>query len=113
MTVETVEQLLARAAAAGVAVEAVGADTLRLHWPATPDPLLREAFRTRKSEVLAAVRPRARAVACAGCGLVYFAEPTLCYWCRRARDGGELGPPCQGCGEACEQCLGDDAPEAA
>ena len=44
---------------------------------------------------------------CSGCKRFAFPEPgVLCYWCRRSRDQAPLGPPCDGCGEACERCLG-------
>ena len=49
---------------------------------------------------------------CAACKRFAFPEPAmLCYWCRRSQDQAPLGPPCDGCGEACEHCLGRPASE--
>ncbi|MEX2529839.1 MAG: hypothetical protein WD960_03620 [Gemmatimonadota bacterium] len=77
----------------------------------TPELIAR--LRQAKPEILASARPQTRTLACIGCGEFHFVEPTLCYWCRRRRDGRPLGPPCAGCGEACEQCLGHEHDEGA
>jgi hypothetical protein len=101
--------LLHRAAAAGVAIRLEPPDGLRVGWPGNPDPELREAILRAKAEILALLGqpPRTLAYLCAGCNRVFFPEPArLCYSCRSSRSGAPLGPPCDGCGEACEDCLG-------
>jgi hypothetical protein len=85
-------------------------DRLRIEAPPgalTPD--LRAALASEKPALLALLRqpPRVRAHLCSGCGKHFFPEPAmLCYWCRKGRSDAPLGPPCDGCGEACERCLG-------
>ena len=63
----------------------------------------------QKAALLTLVQPPSRrAYLCAGCKRVFFPEPAmLCYWCRRSRQQKPVGPPCGGCGEACEDCLSE------
>ena len=105
-------QLLATLTASGVTVEAVD-DRLRIDAPqGTLTPELRSALVEQKPALLELLRipgrPRPLHLLCAGCKGFFMHEPaTLCYWCRQKKNGKALGPPCPGCGEACEQCLGE------
>ncbi len=42
---------------------------------------------------------------CTACGRFSYHEPKVCYWCRKDQANQPHGPPCPGCGEACERCL--------
>jgi hypothetical protein len=108
----TAPELLATLEAMGATVQAVEVDRLRIEAPVgrlTPE--LRAALMAQKPALLALLREvsamRSVRLMCAGCGSLFLHEPAgLCYRCRRQWDGRPLGPPCPGCGEACEDCLG-------
>lgn len=108
----TATDLLVHLAECGVTVRAVD-DRLRVEAPqGTLTDEIRSALMEQKSALLELLRAplRVRPHLCAGCKQFFFPEPaTLCYWCRRTREQVPLGPPCDGCGEACEACLGHSA----
>jgi hypothetical protein len=110
----TAPELLAALTALGATVRAVD-DRLRIEAPAgTLTPELRTALTERKPDLLALLGEPlvTRAHLCAGCSRFFFPEPArLCYWCRKRRSEAPIGPPCDGCGEACEECLGRAVPE--
>ena len=105
------QELLAKLTATGARVRIVG-NQLRIKAPpGTFTPELRAAFQEQKIGLLTLLRdgPSVQPLhlLCAGCKSYFMHEPsTLCYWCRRKRDNKPLGLPCDGCGEACEECLG-------
>ena len=107
----TAPDLLAALTAAGATLKAVE-DRLRIEAPpGALTPELHSELVEQKLALLALVRqsPRARPLhlLCAGCGNYFMHEPaTFCYWCRAKRDSKPLGPQCDGCGEACEECVG-------
>lgn len=109
----TPRDLLERCRRAEVQIWDDGED-LVLRYAGELPPGLRQDLRTHKPALLEYLRHVRTAYIhpCACCGSVYFTEPsTLCYSCRRDRDGRPLGEPCPGCGEACEECLGHPEPE--
>ena len=98
----------------GVSVRAEG-EHLRIEAPiGVLTPERQSRLVEQKTALLTLVQPpQRRAYLCAGCKHVFFPEPAmLCYWCRKGRSKAPLGPPCDGCGEACESCLGRAASEA-
>jgi hypothetical protein len=111
----TAPDLLAALAALGATVTLREPDRLRIEAPpGALSPELWEALKEQKPVLLTLLRepPRVRAHLCAGCKRFFFPEPAfLCYWCRKSRSEAPTGPPCDGCGEACEQCVGEPAPE--
>ncbi len=110
----SLEALLAELHARGVVLRAQGESLLVDAPVAVITPGIRAELLRLKPDLLARLRePRhARVHPCSCCGRFFFAEPAVvCYWCRRKRGGQELGPPCAGCGEACDRCLGDPQPE--
>ena len=108
----TAPDLLAALTALGATVQAVD-DRLRIEAPAGAlTPEIRSALTEQKPALLALLRepPRLRPLhlLCAGCKGYFMHEPaTFCYWCRSKRDSRPAGEPCPGCGEACEECLGN------
>ena len=104
-------ELLAKLTATGARIQLVG-DRLRIKAPPgrfTPE--LREAVQEQKVGLLTLLRDGSRVrplhLLCAGCKGPFMHEPGMfCYECRRKRERKSLGPPCDGCGEACEECLG-------
>ena len=111
----TARALLERSRLSGLLVRLDG-DELRLRSPKGPPPSdLLNALRNNKPALVAYLRDArtAHVHPCTACGDFFFPEPTvLCYGCRKTRFQAPLGPPCDGCGEACERCLGRPAPEA-
>ena len=106
--------LLRRCRESGLLVRLDGGE-LQLRSPkGPPPPHLLDALRANKPALVNYLREArtAHVHPCAACGDFYFPEPaTLCYGCRRARSRAPVGPPCDGCGEACERCLGHREPE--
>ena len=106
----TARALLERCREAGLQVRLEG-DGLQLRRPAGPPPPdLLHALGSHKGEVVEYLRDArtAHVHPCSVCGRFYFPEPAvICYGCRRRQEHKPPGPPCDGCGEACERCLGD------
>ena len=108
----TVPELLATLTALDVTVYAVD-DRLRVDAPQDAiTPELHSALVAQKPALLSLLREpppvRSLHLLCAGCKSYFMHEPAaLCYWCRSKRDRRAPGEPCNGCGEACEQCLGE------
>ena len=98
--------VLARASAAGVVIRTDG-DRLRVECRSgAPAPEVLELLRDNKPAIVAYLTAPP-VYGCASCGRFAFSEPDFnCYWCRRALASLPLGPPCDGCGESCERCLG-------
>ncbi len=108
----TAGDLLAALTALGATVQAVE-DRLRIQAPpGALTPELRSALAEQKPALLDLLRPVPRLrplhLLCAGCQRYFMHEPAmLCYWCRSKRHRRPAGKPCEGCGEACEHCLGE------
>ena len=112
----TAPELLAALTALGASVQAVE-DRLRIEAPpGALTPALRCALAEQKPALLTLLREplqvRPLHLLCAGCESYFMHEPaTFCYWCRSKRDRRSAGEPCNGCGEACEHCLGEPRTE--
>ena len=110
----TARALLEQCRLSGLLVRLDG-DELRLRSSKGPPPSdLLNALRKNKPALVAYLRDArtAHVHPCTACGNFFFPEPTvLCYGCRRGRSKAPLGPPCDGCGEACERCMGRSAAE--
>lgn len=114
LSVTAVRALLERCRNAGLLVRTDG-DLLRLSSPTGPPPAALFAdLREAKPDVLAYLRDArtAHVHPCSACGSFFFPEPAVtCYRCRKRRSEAPIGPPCDGCGEACERCQGSPRPE--
>ena len=108
----TAPELLAALTAMGATVQAVE-DRLRIEAPpGALTPALRSALAEQKLALLTLLQKpawvRPLHLLCAGCHSYFMHEPaTFCYWCRSKRDKRTAGEQCNGCGDACERCLGD------
>ena len=114
-SIVTARALLERSRNAGLLVRLDGGE-LRLRSRRGPPPAeLLDALRANKPLLVEYLRDArtAHVHPCSVCGDWFFPEPaTTCYRCRKRRSGAPVGPPCDGCGEACERCLGTARKEA-